>query len=151
MKVERRVVLPVGPQEAWTVLTDWERQADWMRDADRVDVLSAHREGPGVLIAVRTRVFNIPAFTERLEVVAWEPPHRVRVAHRSAIRGTGDWILEPYVGGTRFTWIEDVGLPLGALGRLALAVYRPFMRHLMRGTMQDLRRVLIAAGPGGRH
>ena len=66
VKVERRIVLPVGPQEAWTVLTDWERQADWMRDADRVDVLTAHREGPGVLIAVRTRVFNILLVFERL-------------------------------------------------------------------------------------
>ena len=133
------------------MLTDWERQADWMRDADRVEVRSAHREGLGVLIAVSTRVLNIPAFTEQLEVVAWDPPHRLRIAHRSAIRGTGDWILEPFVGGTRFTWIEDVTLPWGVVGRAALRTYRPFLRHLMRGTMEDLRRSLIAAGPGGRH
>lgn len=151
MKVERRILLPVTVSEAWSVLTDWERQADWMRDADRVDVLSSYREGPGVLIAVRTRVLNIPAFTERLEVVAWDPPHRLRIAHRSAIRGTGDWILEPTTGGTRFTWIEDVELPWGVLGRAALGAYRPFMRHLMGGAMEDLRRSLIAAGPGGRH
>jgi hypothetical protein len=121
------------------VLTDWERQADWMRDARRVEVLTSHREGVGVTIAVRTRVFGVPAFTERLEVVAWDPPHRLAVAHRSFIRGTGDWLLDPCVGGTRFTWIEDVGLPGGVLGRVALAAYRPFMRRLMRGTMRDLR------------
>jgi hypothetical protein len=151
MRVARRIELPVVPEEAWSVLTDWERQADWMRDADRVDVLSSHREGPGVLIAVRTRVFNVPVLTERLEVVAWDPPHRLRIAHRSAIRGTGDWILEPLTGGTRFSWVEDVELPWGVLGRAALAAYRPFMGHLMAGTMEDLRRSLIAADPGGLH
>jgi len=154
MKVERRILLPATPETCWTALTDWEHQADWMRDADRVDVLSDHREGIGVLVAVRTRVYNVPAFTERLEVTAWDPPHRLQVAHRSAIKGTGDWLLEPFVGGTRFTWVEDVELPLGALGRLAFRVYRPFLRHLMGGTMQDLRRALLApaaAGPGGPH
>lgn len=143
-------MLPVEPTEAWAVLTDWERQAGWMRDADRVDVLTPHRVGPGVLIAVRTRVFNVPAFTERLEVVVWEPPHRLLMAHRSAIRGTGDWLLDPFVGGTRFTWIEDVTLPLGPLGGLALAVYRPFMRHLMGGAMGDLRRSLRAPASRSR-
>jgi Polyketide cyclase / dehydrase and lipid transport len=150
MRLERRIVLPVEPVLAWAVLMDWERQAEWMRDADRVEVLSPHREGAGVLVAVRTRVFNIPAFTERLEVVAWEPPRRMLMAHRSAIHGTGEWILESFVGGTRFTWIEDVTLPLGVVGRAALAVYRPFMRRLMGGAMGDLRRSLVAAGHGDR-
>ena len=150
MRIERRIVVPVEARDAWAVLTDWERQADWMRDADRVDVLSPHREGTGVLVGVRTRVFNIPAFTERLEVVAWEPPRRLLMAHRSAIHGTGEWLLDPFIGGTRFTWIEDVTLPLGVLGRAALGVYRPFMRHLMGGAMADLRRSLVAAGPRGR-
>ena len=142
-------MLPVEPAEAWSVLSEWERQADWMRDADRVEVLSVHRQGPGVLLAVRTRVFNVPAFTERLEVVAWEPPHRMLMAHRSGIHGTGEWLLEPFLGGTRFTWTEDISLPLGGLGRAALSVYRPFMRHLMGGAMGDLRRWLVAAAPDG--
>jgi uncharacterized protein YndB with AHSA1/START domain len=150
MLIARRVVLPVPPELCWNVLTDWERQAEWMRDADRVDVLSAHRRGVGVVIAVRTLLFGVPAFTERLEVVAWEPPRRLVVAHRSAIRGTGEWRLDPAVGGTRFTWIEDVTLPGGPLGRAALAVYRPVMRRLMRGTMQDLRRLLAAIDRPGR-
>ena len=137
--------MPVAPAVAWSVLTDWERQADWMRDGDRVEVLSSRREGTGVIIGVRTRVFNVPAFTERLEVVAWEPPDRLLMAHRSVIHGTGEWTLEPFVGGARFTWTEEITLPLGALGRAALGVYRPFMRHLMRGALGDLRRSLLAA------
>ena len=146
MPIVRRVVLPATPEACWEVLTDWERQAEWMRDADRVDVLSLHRTGVGVTLAVRTLLFGVPAFTERLEVVEWDPPHRLVVAHRSAIRGTGEWRLAPIVGGTRFVWIEDVTLPGGALGRAALAAYRPVVRRLMRGTMHDLRRRFAGVG-----
>ena len=44
-----------------------------MLDADRVEVVSAHREGVGVRLAVRTRILRLPAFTEPMEVIGWEP------------------------------------------------------------------------------
>lgn len=147
MQVSRSIVLPTRIEEAWSVLTDWERQADWMRDADRVDVVTAHREGVGVRISVRIRVYGVPVFTEQLEVLEWDPPRRLVIAHRSFVGGTGTWILEPIDGGARFTWIEDLSLQLPVLGELALAVYRPFMRFLMGKAMGDLRSFVVAIGP----
>ena len=132
-------MLPVPPPAAWAVLTDWERQAEWMRDADRVEVRSARREGVGTLLAVRTRVLHVPLFTELLEVTGWDPPRELRIAHRSFIRGTGTWSLEPAGAGTRFRWTEELALPVPLLGEVALLAYRPFMRHLMGGAMRDLR------------
>jgi hypothetical protein len=147
MQVSRALVLPTRIEEAWAILVDWERQADWMRDADRVEVVSPHREGMGVTIDVRTRVYGVPLFTERLEVLAWDPPARLVIAHRSFIRGTGTWALEPAVGGTRFTWTEQISLPVQVVGELALLVYRPFMGHLMGKAMEDLRAFIVAIGP----
>jgi hypothetical protein len=118
-----------------------------MRDADRVDVLTAYREGVGVRIAVRTRVYGVPVFTEQLEVLAWDPPRRLVIAHRSFVGGTGTWNLEPVQGGTRFTWIEDISLTVPIVGELALVVYRPFMRSLMGKAMDDLRAFIVAIGP----
>ncbi|MEX0651468.1 MAG: hypothetical protein WD186_05515, partial [Actinomycetota bacterium] len=69
MLIERVIALPVPIEEAWTALLDWERQADWMLDADSVTVVSDEREGVGVRLAVRTRLFGIAAFTEPMEVV----------------------------------------------------------------------------------
>ena len=83
----REIVLPTTPEEAWDVLVDWERQADWMLDADRVDVVSAHREGVGVRLAVKTRLFGVPAFTEPMEVTVWEPPRRLQIRHGSVVSG----------------------------------------------------------------
>lgn len=131
-------------ERAWEVLLRWEDQARWMRDADSVRVLSERREGVGVILAVKTRVLNIPLFTERLEVTGWEPPSRLEIAHRSFVRGVGTWELAPAPGGVRFTWTEELSLPVPLLGELALLAYRPFMRRLMRGAVDGLRRHVAA-------
>lgn len=144
MRVGSSVILPVPPAEAWRLLTRWEEQARWMRDADRVEVRSDHREGEGVIIAVKTRVLNVPLFTERLEVTVWDPPRRLVLVHRSFVHGLGVWAFEPAEGGTRFSWIEDLSLGVPLLGELALRVYRPFMRRLMRGALADLRTYVLA-------
>jgi uncharacterized protein YndB with AHSA1/START domain len=144
VRVGSSVILPVPPAEAWRLLTRWEEQARWMHDADRVEVRSDRREGEGVVIAVKTRVLNVPLFTERLEVTVWDPPRRLVLAHRSFVHGLGVWALEPDESGTRFTWIEDLSLGVPVLGELALRIYRPFMRRLMRGALADLRTYVLA-------
>lgn len=139
MLVESLAVVPVSPEVLWDVLLRWEDQARWMKDADSVRVLSPHRTGVGVRIAVRTRVLNVPLFTEQLEVTDWEPPRRLVLAHRSFVRGVGTWSLEPEGSGTRFTWTEELTLPIPIFGVLALLVYRPFLRRLMRGALANVR------------
>jgi carbon monoxide dehydrogenase subunit G len=145
--VEREIVLPVPLEEAWTVLMDWERQADWMLDADSVTVVSEQREGVGVRLAVRTRILGIPAFTEPMEVTGWDAPRRLEIRHGSLVSGVGTWTLEPVEGGTRFTWRDDIRLAVPVVGGLAATLYRPVMRVLMGRAMQGLRAYLIATGP----
>lgn len=126
---------------------DWERQADWMLDADRVRVVSSHREGVGVRLAVRTRLFGIPAFTELMEVTDWDPPARLTIRHGGPVAGEGTWTLEDVPGGTRFTWAEDVRLQIPAGGELAARCYAPVLRLLMGRAMQGLRRYVVSTGP----
>jgi len=116
-----------------------------MRDADSVRVLSPHREGVRVRMAVRTRVLGVPLFTEVLEVTVWEPPHRLVMAHRGFVRGTGTWTLQATAKWSAFRWVEELSLPVPVLGELALLAYRPFMRWLMRGSLRNLQRVLASS------
>jgi uncharacterized protein YndB with AHSA1/START domain len=138
VRVEADVHLPVSPDEAWRALLRWEDQARWIRDAVSVRVLTPHREGLGVRIAVKNRVYNVPLFTEELEVTRWEPPHLLEMTHRSFVRGVGAWALEPEGAGARLRWSEDLALPIPVIGEIALWVYRPFLRRLMRGALRDL-------------
>jgi hypothetical protein len=119
----------------------WERQAAWMADADEVRVLGDAREGVGVRIAVRTRVLGVPAFTDILEVVRWEPPRLLQIVHLRFVHGAGEWRLDPIdAERTRFTWTEDLRLPVPVLGELALRGYALVMRRLMRRAIAGLAR-----------
>src|SRR6266568_3517476 len=137
MTVERSVLLPVDPEEAWLRLLRWEEQPAWMVDAARVDVVGRQREGLGVRLAVRTRVLGLPFLTDRMEIVVWEPPRRMVLAHRGLVRGTGVWELEPAQGGSRFTWTEVLSLRVPLLGELLLQAYRPVMGSMMRRSLAN--------------
>ena len=147
MRIERSIDLPCGAEEVWAVLTDWERQADWMLDADAVEVTSEVREGIGVTLAVRTRLFQVPAFTETIEVVVWAPPTELVIAHGPPVVGRGIWALEEHDGGTRFTWTEEVVLATSVLGGMVSACYAPALGALMRRSLRGLRGSIIARGP----
>jgi len=147
MHVEREIVLPTTPDEAWRILVDWKRQADWMLDADRVEVVSETRVGVGVRLAVKTRLFGVPVFTEPMEVTGWDPPRRLEIRHGSPVSGTGVWMLVPVAGGTRFHWSEDVRLHVPLVGELAARLYRPLARTLMGRAQRSLRDHVIAIGP----
>ena len=147
MRIERSIELPCDPDEAWRVLVDWERQADWMADADAIVVTSPQRAGTGITLRVRTRLFGIPAFTETIEVIDWEPPKALTIAHGPPLRGRGTWTLERTQAGTRFSWAEEVELETRALGWLISAAYAPVLGWLLRRSMRRLRASIIARGP----
>ena len=147
MKVATSIELPCPPGDVWDVLTRWARQADWMRDADRVEVLSEHEVGLGVRLAVRTRLFQVPAFTETMEVVTWDPPRRLELVHGPPVRGRGTWALEPIAGGTSFTWTEEVELGVPYLGEAAAFLYAPLARRLMAASQRALKSLIVSSGP----
>lgn len=146
MIVSASRVLPAAPPVVWSHLVRWEGQSRWMVDAASVRVVSAERSGPGVRIAVRTKVLGLSLFTEVLEVTLWEPPWRLEIAHGGLLRGRGRWRLEDLRGRTWFTWVEDVRLPAPVIGGIALLLYRPVMRRLMSASLARLAR-LVAVAP----
>ena len=144
MRVEASRNLPATPDRVWSTIERWEEQSRWIRDAVWVRLLTRERTGAGARVEVMNRVLHVPLFTEQLEVVGWDPPHRMVMAHRSFVRGTGTWSLEPVDGSTMFTWTEELSLPIPILGELALLVYRPFLRGSMRGSLANLQRLISA-------
>ena len=144
MRVEASRKLPANPERVWSSIERWEEQSRWIRDAVWVRLLTTEPGGVGARIEVLNRVLHVPLFTEQLEVVGWEPPRRMVMAHRSFVRGIGTWSLEPVDGSTRFTWTEELSLPIPILGELALLAYRPFLRRLMRRSLASLQRLIAA-------
>jgi carbon monoxide dehydrogenase subunit G len=131
--------LRAAPERVWDVLADWERQAEWMPDVAWMRVVGPQRR-LGARVLARTRVLGVPATTDVLEVVIWDPPRTLRVAHRGFVSGWGEWRLEPGSGGTttRFVWDEHLRLPFGAVGELGLRLYGPVQRAMARWSLRNL-------------
>ena len=142
VRVSAQIELGLSPGEVWRRVLAWEDQITWIEDAVSVRVLTSHRGGVGVIVAVRTRVLGVPLLTDRLEVTLWDPPRRLVMAHRGLVRGVGEWLLQPVGGRTRFSWTEDLALPVPILGELLLLMYRPFMNRLMRSSLSNLKRTV---------
>ena len=139
VRVTSAIDLPLDAGSVWARLLQWERQPEWMVDAASVRVLTAVGTGIGVRVAVRTRVLGRALMTDVLEVVDWDPPRRLVMERRGFVRGRGEWRLDPISStSTRFTWAEDLHLPIPLIGEAALLAYRPLMRRLMRRSLSNL-------------
>lgn len=147
MRFEERAVLRAEPTRVWGLLSDWERQASWMPDVAWIRVVGSERE-LGARLQVKTKVFGIPLATDEVRVTAWEPPTRLAVDHVGVVVGVGEWHLEPTGDGTRFTWFEDFRMPPPVLGDIALRIYAPFQRAMLRRSIRNLKR-LAESRPGG--
>jgi carbon monoxide dehydrogenase subunit G len=141
MRFEQATVIGAPPERLWSVVSDWERQASWMPDVSRIDVRGPERE-LGASMAVRTKVFGIPAATDLVRVTVWEPPQRLVVDHVGVVTGTGEWRFEPLnERSTRFTWVEDIRMMPPVLGSIALWLYAPWQRWMLRRSIRNLKRI----------
>ena len=124
LQVARVIEAPAG--QVWGVLTDWERQGEWM-PATRVR--SSHGHGPGGRIEAWTGLGRL-GFLDTMEITSWDPPRRCDVIHTGRVlRGSGSFAVEPLAAGRcRVVWEERVELPLGRLGRAGWPLVRPLAR-----------------------
>jgi hypothetical protein len=105
----------------------------------------AGEPGVGLELDVRTKVLGLPLVTDRMRVVAWDPPNRMAIEHRGLVSGPADWRLEPAgQSGTRFLWTEELRMPPPVLGELGLWAYRPVLVLTFRWSMRNLARLVRA-------
>ena len=144
LELRRRIAAP--PEAVWEVLADLERQASWMVDVRRLDVVTEQKRGAGTVLRVTSELFGLPLVKDVMHITAWEPPHRMDVAHRGQFHGSGSFVLERVEDGTMFTWIEDFEPPLGPLGELAFRlVVAPHLRRVFARSMANVARLAEAA------
>ncbi|MCI0689329.1 MAG: SRPBCC family protein [Sporichthyaceae bacterium] len=144
--------LPGPPALVWRLITDWERQGDWMLEARDFVVTSPHREGVGVEAEATVRIGGLTT-RDRVRVIGWEPPRRLEIEHLGWVVGTGELVLHPVADGTqtRLVWRESFRNPrLGFIGRLGLLAFRPLMRRIFRRDVRALAELVRAASGSAR-
>jgi hypothetical protein len=134
--------LPGPPELVWELLTDWERQADWMLEMSDVVVTSDHREGVGVEALATVKIGGIST-RDVIRVDVWEPRRRLGLAHEGWVRGRGDMLLVAQPDGTtHLDWTEELVPPLGLLGAIGLRLFRPLLARTFRRDVKVLRNLV---------
>jgi carbon monoxide dehydrogenase subunit G len=138
LEVEQVVAAPRAV--VWQVLTDWERQPEWMRDAKEVHVLTPERTGEGVTLRCPTNLLGLTV-QDVMRVTTWDAPRELGVTHLGRIiTGTGAFVLDEVdAQRTRVRWWEEIDPPLGALGEWgANTLVLPVLRRIFSGSLRAL-------------
>ncbi len=142
VEVRTSAIIACPRARVWKVLTDVQRQPEWMRDALSVEILTAGPLRVGSRMRVPTRIGFLRT-TDLMEVTAFEPPERWRVVHQGLVTGEGTFTLHEIDGdrSTRVEWDERLAAPLGAIGRFGMTLFRPILRRQFEADLDRLRRL----------
>jgi hypothetical protein len=140
MRLEVEVVAAAPRQVVWDVLTDWERQSEWMLDAKAVYVLTPERTGEGVTIRCPTNLLGMTV-QDVMRVTGWREPEYLEVTHLGRIiTGTGAFELLDGPGETTLVrWWEEIDPPLGGVGEWgAQTLVLPVIRRIFTRSLTNL-------------
>ncbi len=150
MGIEISINIPAAPQEVWDYAADLARNVEWMADADSITFTSEKTEGVGTTFDCVTKLGPLRT-TDQIEVVEWDPPQALSIAHQGAVRGIGRFTLTPSDDGTLFTWSEDLTLPWYFGSRLGQQPASMVLERVWRRNLRTLRARILEQqmGPGG--
>ncbi|WP_103380406.1 SRPBCC family protein [Pseudonocardia dioxanivorans] len=145
--VELDVAAPA--ELVWDTVMDWPRQGEWIL-ATRVEVTAGDGRSVGSRVRAATGVGPL-AVVDTMVVTEWSEqrpggPFRCVVEHTGrVVRGDGVFeVVAVDPARSRFRWVENLDLPLGALGRAGWPLVRPAMQagvaHSMRRMARDCER-----------
>jgi carbon monoxide dehydrogenase subunit G len=145
VRVVERVAVAAPPEAVWAAVVDWERQGRWML-LTQITVEGGGR-GVGQRFTARTSLGPL-GFDDPMQVTRWDPPHRADVAHRGGVvRGTGSFVVTPAPGGSWLTWVEELDLPGGRLGRAGFSLLEPLVRAGLRLSLRRVARGIEGEAP----
>jgi len=145
--IEVSVLINAPVVRVWAELADFASHPQWMDDAATVRFLTDRTTGLGTRIEVATRVGPLRA-TDVMEVVTWEDEQTIVVEHVGAVKGYGRFDVGPSGDSTEMRWVEDLRFPWWMGGPVGLAVARPILGRIWRGSVTRLKERVELSGPG---
>ena len=113
MRIEREAVVAADAEAVFAVIADWPAQVEWQPTIKRVEMNGPL--GPGASV-VEERAGYGQHMVFDVDVIAWEPPARVRVhAHsrsRIALDAVEEFAVEPLGESSRVRMALEFELPL---------------------------------------
>jgi len=120
MKVQKAIEIRARPTKIWPYFVEPEKVLQWYSTFKKFEYTGRKRTGVGTTLYVEEQ--SGPSQMKiHYKVTAWKKNEKVAL---QMVSGSGvksyrqAWTLKPTRSGTRFTFFEEVELPLGILGKL---------------------------------
>lgn len=126
----------------WDALADLEAHREWMTDVRALRFLTAQRSGLGTRYVITVAMGPVRVH-DHIEVVTWERPDELAIAHRiGPARGAGRFLLTDAGRRTRLEWRTRFEVPWWSGGAAAERLGVPSTRRLLTRNLASLRRWL---------
>lgn len=135
------VQVSAPPTEAFEAMVDLRSQDRWII-ATRLFALHSEIAVPAVgsRMAAFTGIAGFGVL-DTMEVTVYDPPRRWETRHDGGlIKGTGIFGVEPAEAGSKLTWVEELDLPLGIVGRAGWVLVKPVVRWGLARSLRKLAR-----------
>jgi hypothetical protein len=143
-KIRVSIDLQATPKRVWEVVEPVERHIDWMADAVAIRFIGEQTRDVGTSFFCDTKVGPIK-LVDKMEITEWIPQQVMGVRHVGVVTGTGKFTLTPHLGGTTFTWAEELNFPWwlgGKLGELVGA--KLVMGFIWKRNLRELKKIVEA-------
>lgn len=142
-RITQSVVIDAPVDLVWKEAADLPSHAEWMADAESVEILTQGEFGVGTRMKVETTVGPLRT-TDFMEITDWEERRSIGVRHTGLVTGSGHFRLSPVAGGTQFTWTEILAFPWYLGGPIAAFFAKPVLGWIWRRNLDGLKRRIEA-------
>lgn len=126
-------------ETVWAAVADLRTHAEWMADAESVEILTGPAFGVGTTMRVATKVGPFRTI-DMMDIVEWEIGKAIGVRHTGLVTGEGRFMLAEVGHGTLFTWAEVLFFPWYLGGPVTGFFARPVLKWIWRRNLENLRR-----------
>ena len=119
MEVHKSIDINAPPAKIWPFFVEPEKVLQWYSTFKRFEYTSDQRSGLGTPIYVEEQAGG-PLMKMHFESVEWKENEKLalRMVSGSGVKAyKQSWLLEPIPSGSRFTFIEEIELPYGIIGK----------------------------------
>jgi len=121
MKVQRSIEIAAPPEKIWPFMVKPEKILKWCITFKKFEYTGEQRSGVGTTFYIEEKTGPMPLMKLNFTVTEWAENERLAFRKTS---GTGvkgyeqGWTIKATPSGSRFTFMEEVELPFGIIGKL---------------------------------
>jgi uncharacterized protein YndB with AHSA1/START domain len=120
MRVQKSIEISAPPERVWSFFVEPEKVLQWYSTLKRFEYTGDQRSGVGTPLYIEEQAGG-PLMKILFEATEWKENEKLalRMVSGSGVKSYKQvWLLETTPAGSRFTFIEEVKLPFGIIGKL---------------------------------